>query len=142
MKKCTRFEEQKDTRYIRGNVYFGIIIFSCLSSVKSCPIFLLICFAWEIKCFYHSSIGNEIDFTNIMNVSPYILAKNWHLKKRGHVFVDERAIITPTLTPSCQWKTLVPSCLQKKRPENAFSKLTVNCCKIVQKNKLCHSKQK
>ena len=29
LKKCTSFEEQKGTRYIRGNVYFGIIIFSC-----------------------------------------------------------------------------------------------------------------
>ena len=26
LKKCTSFEEQKDTRYIRGNVYFGITI--------------------------------------------------------------------------------------------------------------------
>ena len=25
-----RFEEQKGTRYIRGNVYFGITVFSCL----------------------------------------------------------------------------------------------------------------
>ena len=38
-------------RYIRGNVYFGIIAFSCLSSRKPCLIFLLICFAREIKAF-------------------------------------------------------------------------------------------
>ena len=25
LKKCTIFEEQKGTRYIRGNVYFGIL---------------------------------------------------------------------------------------------------------------------
>ena len=30
MKKCTSFEKQKCTRYIRKNVYFGIM-FSCLS---------------------------------------------------------------------------------------------------------------
>ena len=76
LKKCTTFEEQKGTRYIRGNVYFGIIVFSCLSSTKPCLRFLLICFAREIKGFYQSSLGNEVDFTEIMNVSPNILAKN------------------------------------------------------------------
>ena len=76
LKKCTTFEEQKGTRYIRGNVYFGIIVFSCLSSTKSCLRFLLICFDREIKGFYQSSLGNEADFTDIMNVSPNILAKN------------------------------------------------------------------
>ena len=30
------------------------------------------------------------------------------------------ALITTTLISSCLWKTLVPFCLQKKRPENAF----------------------
>ena len=35
--KCTSFEEQKVTRYIRGNVCFGIIASSCLSSTKACP---------------------------------------------------------------------------------------------------------
>ena len=42
LKKCTTFEEQKCTRYIRENFYFGIIVFSCLSSTKPCPRFLLI----------------------------------------------------------------------------------------------------
>ena len=76
LKKCTTFEEQKGTRYIRGNVYFGIIVFSCLSSTKPCLRFLLICFDREIKGFYQSSLGNEVDFTDIMNISPNILAKN------------------------------------------------------------------
>ena len=76
LKKCTNFEEQKGTRYIRGNVYFGIIVFSCLSSTKPCLRFLLICFAREIKGFYQSSLGNEVDFRDIMNVSLNILAKN------------------------------------------------------------------
>ena len=44
LKKCTAFEEQKRTKYIRGNVYFGIIVFNCLSSTKPCLRFLLICF--------------------------------------------------------------------------------------------------
>ena len=67
-----------------------------------------------------------------MNVSSNILAKT----------VDERATITTTLTSSCHWKTLVPFCLRKKRPGKAFLTLTVNYRKIVQKNKLCHSKHK
>ena len=75
-KKCTSFEEKKGTMYIRGNVYFGIIAVSCLSSKKPCLRFLLICFAREIKGFYQSSLGNEVDFRDIMNVSPNILAKN------------------------------------------------------------------
>ena len=58
-----------------------------------------------------------------------------------HGLADERAIITTTLISSCHWKTLVPVYLQKKRPENTFLTLTVNYCKIVQKNKLCHPKQ-
>ena len=141
LKKCTSFEEQKGTRYIRGNVYFGIIVFSCLSSTKPCLRFLLICFDREIEGFYQSSLGIEVDFMDIMNISPNILAKNWNFKKLSHGFVNERAIIIMTLISSCHWKTLVPICLQKKRPENAFVTLKVNYCKIVQKNKLCHSKQ-
>ena len=76
LKKCTSFEEEKDTRYIRENVYFGIIIFSCLSSTKPCLRFLLNCFVREIKGFYQSSLGNEVDFRDIMNVSANIWAKN------------------------------------------------------------------
>ena len=75
LKKCTSFEEQKSTRYIRGNVSFGIIVFSCLLSTKSCLRFLLICFAREIKGFDESSLENEVDFRNIMNVSQNSLAK-------------------------------------------------------------------
>ena len=141
MKKYTSIEEQKGTRYIRENVYFGIIIFSCLSSTKPCLRFLLNCFVREIKGFYQSSLGNEVDFRDIMNVSPNILAKNQNFKKLRHSFVDERALITTTLISSCHWKTLVPFCLRKKRPENAFLTLIVNYRKIAQKNKLCHPKQ-
>ena len=76
LRKCTNVEEQNDTRYIRINIYFGIIIFGCLSSINPCLRFLLIWFAREIKDFYQSSLGNEVDFTNIMIVSSNILAKN------------------------------------------------------------------
>ena len=76
LKKCTSSEKKKGTRYIQENVYFGIIVFNCLSSTKPCLKFLLICFVWEIKGYYHSSLGNEVDLTDIMNVSPNISAEN------------------------------------------------------------------
>ena len=76
LKKCTNFEEQKCTRYIWGNVYIGITVFSYLSSAKSCLRFLLNCFLREIKGFYQSSYGNEVDFRDTMNDSPNIFAKN------------------------------------------------------------------
>ena len=141
MKKCTGFEEQKGTRYIREYLYVSIIIFSCLSSTKLCLRFLLCCFVGEIKGFYQSSLGNEIDLRDIINFSPNILAKNENLKKLREAFVDESALITTTLISSCHWKTLVSFCLQRKRSENAFLTLIVNYRKIAQKNKLCHSKQ-
>ena len=139
LKKCTSFEEEKDTSYIRENFYFGIIIFSCLSSTKSCLRFILNCFIRELKGFYQSSLGNQVDFRDIMNFSPNISAKNQNFKKLRHGFVDERALITTTLISSCHWKTQFY--LRKKIPENAFLALIVNYRKIVQKNKLCHSKQ-
>ena len=74
-KKCTNFGKQKGSKYIWVN-FFGIIVFSCFSSKKPCLKFLLICFAREIKGFYQSSLGVEVDFREIMNLSPNILAEN------------------------------------------------------------------
>ena len=105
----------KSTRYIRENVYFGIIVFSSLSSTKPFLGFLLNCFVREIKGFYQSSLGNEVGFREIMNVSPNIFAKNENFKKPRHSFVDETAPITMTSIYSCHWKTLVPFCLRKKK---------------------------
>ena len=105
---------------------------------KTVSQFLLNCFFREIKGFYQSSLGNKVDFRDIMNVSQNILAKNEIFKKLRYGFVDERALITTTLISSCHWKTLIPFCLQKKRPENPFLTLIVNYCKIVLKNKLCY----
>ena len=34
LKKCTRFEEPKGTRYIRENVYFDIIVFRLQNHVS------------------------------------------------------------------------------------------------------------
>ena len=61
LKICAGFEEQNGTRYIRWNVYYGIIVFSYILSTNPCLIFLLICFTQEIKGFYQSSLGNEVE---------------------------------------------------------------------------------
>ena len=119
---------------------FSKLVFSCLLPTKFCLGFLLNCFAWEIKGFYQSSLGNQADFRDIMNVSPNILARNQNCKKLRHGF-QKSALITTTSISSYHWKTLVHFCLWKKIPENAFLTLIVNYCKIVQKNKLCYSKQ-
>ena len=57
----------------------------------------LTCFAKEIKGFCQSSLGNEVDFRDIINASPNILAKNRTIKKLRHVFVKERALVTMTV---------------------------------------------
>ena len=74
-KKIRRNSEQEGTRHIRENVYFRIIVCCCLSSTKPCLRFLLNCFFLEDKWFYQISLGNEVDFRDIMNVSPNNLAK-------------------------------------------------------------------
>ena len=57
---------------------------------------------------------------DIINVSPNILAKSKNFKKLRHAFTNERALITTTIMSSCEWKTLVPFCLPKKKSENTF----------------------
>ena len=134
------FEEQKGTMYIWENLYFGIIIFSCHPSTKPCLRFMLNCFAQEIKGFHQSSLGNEVNYRDIMNVSPNILAKNYNFKKLRHGFVDERALITTTSISSCHWKTLVYTFLPAKEKNwkhifNTNSELTQNLTeKIVIQN--------
>ena len=73
-------------------------------------------------------LGNEVDFRDIMCVSPNILAKNLNLKKLRHGFVDERAMITTRLISSCHCKTLVPVCLGRawKHVFNTNSELSQN----------------
>ena len=81
VKKCTSFEEQKGTRYIRRNVYFGIIFFSCLSSTIPCLRFLLICFVREIKHFYQSSLGNEVDERTMITMTLWSLLAPFSVRK-------------------------------------------------------------
>ena len=61
-----KFAEQKGAKYIRGNVFFCHYRFR-LSYVSD--------FSVE-KRFYQSSEGNEVNFTDIMNISSNILAKS------------------------------------------------------------------
>ena len=108
MKKYISFEGQKGTGYVGENIHFRIYVFSSVLFTKQCLRFLLICFVREIKGFCHSSLGNEVDFGDILNVPPYILAKNYNFKNLRHDFVEERAPITTTLITPFHWKTLVP----------------------------------
>ena len=68
-------------RYIRENAYFGIIIFSCLSSTKMYLRFLLNCFVRQIKGFYQSSLGNEETLPQISWLKIRI-SKNLDLSKK------------------------------------------------------------
>ena len=82
LNKCNSFGEQRVRRYIRGKVYLGIIVLSCLLPTNSCLRFLLICFVGDIKAFYQSSLGNKVDVTDIMNVTQVSrlkskISKNW-----------------------------------------------------------------
>ena len=76
------------------------------SSTKSCLRFPLNCLVRDIKGFYLSSLGNEVNFRDIMNVFPNILAKNSNFRKLRQGFVDDRAPITTKLIYSCHWKPL------------------------------------
>ena len=60
----------------------GIIRENLILTLLSSAVFRLqnrvlnfFCFVWEIKGFYQGSLGNEVDFRDIMNVSPNTLAK-------------------------------------------------------------------
>ena len=134
LKKCNSFEQQKVTRYIWGNIYLDIIVFCCPWSTKPCFRFPITCFVWETKGFYQSSLGNEIDFTDVINISPNILVKikikkNWdtvlYMKEQ---WLQQHECLPVTRKPMYLF-------LCKKKPENAFLTLTVNYRKIVQKTK-------
>ena len=72
---CSLVKKHLKSKKIQG--IFGETFTLALSpSVAFHLKFLLICFAQEIKAFYRSSVGNEVDFTDIINISPNILAKN------------------------------------------------------------------
>ena len=71
-------------------------------------------FAREIKDFYQSSIRNEVDFRDLMNASPNILAKNSNFKK---------------VRQFCRWKST------DNNDFNIFLSLETTCTFLVAKEK-------
>ena len=94
----------------------------------------------HVQDFFYFFLPRKKAFTSVPQ-EMRLISWTFNFKKLRQSFVDARAMITIALTSSCHWKTLVFFCLRKKRPGKAFLTLTVNYCKIIQKNKLCHSKQ-
>ena len=119
-----KFEEMhKLWRAKRYKVYSGKCLFwhYCLQVsfiYKSVSQVSLNLFCSGDKRLLSETLGNVVDFTDIMNVFPNILE---NFKNLTQGFVDEIAMMTMTLTSSCYWKkTLVPFFLQKKRLEKTF----------------------
>ena len=73
-----------------------------------------------------------VDLRDIMLVSPNTLSKNQNFQKLRYDFVDKRRLIITTIS-SCHWKTILPICLQKERPENTLLTLTVMIIKLYRK---------
>ena len=116
MKKCKVLKSKKVQRIFGKRFILALLspaVFR-LQTVSQIP------FRLFLKGLYQSFLENEVDFRDIMNASPNILAKNRNFKKLRHGFLDERALITTILISSCHWKTLVSCCLKKKGPEIAF----------------------
>ena len=111
----------RNTRALKSKKVQGIFAETFILALLSSAFFRLqICFARKIKSFYQNPLGNEVDFSDIMNVSLNISAKNWNFKKLRNRFVDERALITMTLIPSCHWKTLVHFACESKNLKMNF----------------------
>ena len=75
----------KNALALKGKKVQGIFGETFILALLSSPVFrlqkrasgfFLICFTRKMKGFYQSSLGNEVDFRDIMNVSPNILAKH------------------------------------------------------------------
>ena len=96
-------------------VYFGIIW------AVFCLKFLLNCYVQEIKGFYQSFFGNEVDIMDIMNVSPNVLAKNYNFQKLRLAFLNERTLITRIFKTNSE---LSQNCREK---QILLFKTTVNC---------------
>ena len=69
---------------------------------------------------YQSSIGNEVDFRDILNVSPDILAKNWNFKKLRQWFCRWKSTDNNDINIFLSLENPCTFLLAKNRPENAF----------------------
>ena len=105
-----------------GIIYFDIIVFSSLSSSKSFVKFLNIFLLRRLKAFIR--FHEEKSWNHKHGVRfPKYLSSRLNFRKLRHGFVNERAMITTTLMSSCDWKTLVTFCLQKKIWEYIFKNI-------------------
>ena len=76
MKKCTSFEEQKGTKYIWGRFYFGLILFSYLSSTKLCLKFCLKEYSGQYSVLIKMHIATENEkFINVKFILKTIFWK-------------------------------------------------------------------
>ena len=122
-------------KFILGLSSAVFLLQNCVSLI-----FILICFAREIKGFYQSSLENEVDFRDIMNVSPNIL---------------DKIKISKTETWFCRWKStdnnniniflpLENPCtflLAKGKTWKRIFYINSELSQNRTKNKLCHPKQ-
>ena len=139
MKKCTSFEEKKGTRYVRGNVYFDIIVFSCLSSTKTCIRFLLICFFRHLPEFlrkwgwfqghnqrFPKYLGWKLKFKKIE--TPFCRWKSTY--NNDNIFLSLENPYTFLLAKEKTWKCIFntnPELLQNRGEKQIMlSKTTVN----------------
>ena len=91
--------KSKKVQGIVGERFISALLSSAVFCLqKSVSDFIFDLFCSDIKGFYQSSLGNEIDFRDIMNIFPNILAKNYNFEKLRHGFVDERAMIRAALS--------------------------------------------
>ena len=138
--ECTSFKEEKDTRYIRGNVYFGIIVFSCLSSTETCLRFSLTCLARE-KSLLSKFLRKWSSFQGHNESFPKYLGWKLKFKKTEARFfrrnsTDNNGInIFLSLENPCTF--LLAKEKTWKRIFNTNSELSQNRTE----NKLCHPKQ-
>ena len=122
LKKCTTYEEQKGEEGIFGQMF--------ILALSSLAVFCLQNCASDFNLFW-SGDQRLFHFTDIMNISSNILAKNQNFKKLRHGFMDTRTMIAMALISSCRWKTLVPFLLMKEntweRIFNTDNELSQNC---------------
>ena len=72
LKKCTSFEEQKRYKVYSGKRLLWHYYLQLSFVYKTLLRFLLNCFVREIKGFYPSSLGNEVDFRDIMKAKTFM----------------------------------------------------------------------
>ena len=122
-------------KFILGLSSAVFLLQNCVSLI-----FILFCFGREIKGFYQSSLENEVDFRDIMNVSPNIL---------------DKIKISKTETWFCRWKStdnnniniflpLENPCtflLAKGKTWKRIFYINSELSQNRTKNKLCHPKQ-